>query len=157
MKRLCIYLTYDKDLIVDAYIGYMLKELRSCADYLAVVCNEEKICQGIENIENYADQIFYRENKGFDAGGMKDALCHLLGWQKILEYEELILVNDSIFGPFRPMAEIFAEMGSKPVDFWGLAKAEYGACKENFGKDVPEHIQSYFIVVRSKMLHSQAF
>lgn len=85
MKRLCIYLTYDKDLIVDAYIGYMLKGLRSCADYLAVVCNEEKICQGIENIENYADQIFYRENKGFDAGGMKDVLCHLLGWQKVLE------------------------------------------------------------------------
>lgn len=157
MKRLCIYLTYDKQNIIDAYIGYMLKELRSCADYLAVVCNEEKICQGIENIENYADQVFYRENKGFDAGGMKDALCHLLGWRKILEYEELILVNDSIFGPFRPMEEIFAEMGSKPVDFWGLAKAEYGACKENFGKDVPEHIQSYFIVVRSKMLHSHAF
>ena len=50
MKRLCIYITYDKDSVVDAYIGYMLKELRECADHLAVVCNEEK---GAELLKKY--------------------------------------------------------------------------------------------------------
>lgn len=157
MKRLCIYLTYDKDSVVDAYIGYMLKELRECADHLAVVCNEEKVEEGIEHIQGYADEIFFRENKGFDAGGFKDALCLFLGWDKVWEYDELILVNDSMFGPFCPMREIFAEMDKRPADFWGIARAEYGACKSNFGRDVPEHIQTYFMAVRTRMLHSDAF
>ena len=39
MKRLCIYLTYDKQKVIDQYIGYILKELKTCTDYLAVVCN----------------------------------------------------------------------------------------------------------------------
>lgn len=33
MKSICIYLTYDKDMIVDRYIGYMLKELKTCRSY----------------------------------------------------------------------------------------------------------------------------
>ena len=51
MKRLCIYLTYDKQKIVDRYIGYMLKELRKCVKTLVVVCNEDKILHGAENVE----------------------------------------------------------------------------------------------------------
>ena len=157
MRRLCIYLTYDKQGTIDTYIGYMLKELKTCADALVVVCNENKISKGLNNLEPYADRIYYRENIGFDAGGFKDALCNLLGWEYVLAFDELALVNDSIFGPFRPMAEIFAEMKQQQVDFWGLAMAEYGACKNNYGKDVPEHIQSYFMVIRFSMLHSREF
>ena len=62
MKRLCIYLTYDKQNIVDKYIGYMLKELKSCINYLAVVCNEREINRGLDILEEYADRIFFRDN-----------------------------------------------------------------------------------------------
>lgn len=156
-NRLCIYLTYDKEKIVDNYIGCMLKELKTCVANLTVVCNETEVVGGIENLEKYADQIYYRENIGFDAGGFKDALCDFIGWDRVWQYDELVLVNDSMFGPFEPMKDIFRKMDDKKLDFWGLAKAEYGACKNNFGLDVPEHIQSYFIVVRSQMLHCRQF
>lgn len=157
MKRLCVYLTYDKQSIIDSYIGYMLKELKTCVDSLIVVCNEERIKKGLDNLTLYADRIYYRENIGFDAGGFKDALCSFLGWEYVLGFDELVLANDSFYGPFRPMEEIFDEMDEQQVDFWGLAKAEYGACENNYGEDVPEHIQSYFMVVRSKMLHCSEF
>ncbi len=155
MKRICIYLTYDKQQIADQYIGYMLKELKTCTDYLAVICNTPTIAEGKEILETYADTLFYRENIGFDAGGYKDALCHRIGWDKVLAFDELVLVNDSMFGPFRPMKSIFEEMDKKPVDFWGLAKhAEFR--KEGFDY-FPEHIQSFFFVFRSRMLHSIHF
>lgn len=155
MKRLCIYLTYDKQKMVDAYIGYMLRELRTCADYLAVVCNELEIARGKEILEEYADDVFYRENTGADAGGFKDAMCRFIGWDKVLCYDELVLVNDSIFGPFRPMVEIFEEMDKKQADFWGLSKhAEYN---DEGVAGYPEHIQSFFLVVRTQMLHHEAF
>lgn len=155
MKRICIYLTYDRQKIVDRYIGYILGELKTCVSYLVVVYNETEVVLGKEILEKYADEIFYRKNMGFDAGGFKDALCGLVGWEKILRYDELVLVNDSMFGPFKPMRDIFAEMDEKPVDFWGLTK--HGEClREGMGY-IPEHIQSFFLTVRTRMLHSSEF
>ena len=151
MKRICIYLTYDKQKIIDSYIGYMLSELKTCVEYLAVVCNMTEITCGLDILEKYADKVFYRENIGFDAGGFKEALCNYIGWKKILEYDELVLVNDSLFGPFKPMKSIFAEMDNCKVDYWGLAT--HGANGDNILK----HIQSYFLVIRSRMLHSVLF
>jgi len=110
MKRFCIYLTYDRQNIVDEYIGYMLKELKSCVDYLVVVCNETTIVRGREILQTYADEVFYRENIGLDAGGFKAALTELVGWEKVLSFDELVLVNDSIFGPFCPMKDIFRKL-----------------------------------------------
>lgn len=155
MNRLGIYLIYDKEGIIDRYVGYMLKELKTCLDHLVVVCNMTKVLHGEEILEQYADEIFYRDNIGFDAGGFKDALCNFLGWDKVWEYEELVLANDSMFGPFKSMKSIFSELDGRPVDFWGLAKQGIRQGKEihNF----QEYIQSYFIVVRSVMLHDIAF
>lgn len=155
MKRLCIYLTYDKQNIVDKYIGYMLEELRTCVDYIAVVCNEMEIAYGQDILEKYADKIFYRDNMGFDAGGFKDALCDFIGWDEVLQYDELVLANDSMFGPFKPMEEIFAEMGGSDVDFWGLAI--HGECQSTDMGHMYEHIQTYFLVIRSRMLHCCQF
>ena len=75
MKRLCIYVTYDFENIVDNYIGYMLQELRKLVDCLVVVCNYKEIAGGIEHIQPYVDKIYCRDNVGFDAGAYKDALC----------------------------------------------------------------------------------
>lgn len=155
MKRICIYLTYDEKKRIDSYIGYMLKELLNCVDYLAVVCNEIDIVSGKEILEKNADEIFYRENKGVDAGGFKDALCSFIGWDRVWRYEELILVNDSFFGPFIPMKEIFFEMENRGLDFWGLSK--HGeAVTDNLGH-IPEHIQSFFLAIGPHMLHSKEF
>lgn len=155
MKRLCIYLTYDKQGIVDKYIGYMLRELKTCVDALIVVCNQLEIVRGIDILEEYADEIYCRENIGFDSGGFKDALCNFIGWSKVLQYDELVLVNDSMFGPFKPMKVIFDEMEEKNVDFWGAAK--HGEGKNNEIDYFPEHIQTYFLVIRSEMLHCKEF
>ena len=155
MKRLCIYLTYDKQKIIDKYIGYMLGELKTCVDYLVVICNGEEILSGLNIIMEFADEIFYRRNFGFDAGGFKDALCEYIGWDKVLQYDELVLVNDSMYGPLRTMKSIFSEMKQRSVDFWGLAI--HGEGKNHFVGYVPEHIQSYFLVIGARMLHSSEF
>ncbi len=155
MGRLGIYLVYDRQNIIDRYIGYFLKELKTCVSTLLVVCNMPFIAQGREILEEYADQIYFRENLGFDAGGFKDALCNLAGWETVLRYDELVLANDSMFGPFCPMRDIFDEMGRRGVDFWGLTK---NGPYEKQGIDAfPEHIQSFFIAVGSRMLHSGHF
>lgn len=155
MRRLLIYLTYDKQNIIDDYIGYFLHSMRTVASSVIVVCNMPGIEKGLYNLTDHADSIFYRENVGLDAGGFKDALCTYVGWDKLREYDELILANDSFYGPFDDIRKIFAEMESRNLDFWGLMRGgprEYGAT----GKD-PEHILSFFYVFQSPLLHSEDF
>lgn len=150
MKRLAIYLTYDSQKIVDNYIGYMLCELKPSIDYLVVVVNQLDLQQGLDILENYADEILFRENIGYDAGGYKDALCNYIGWDKVFRYDELVLINDSFYGPFYPMKTIFNEMEKKEADFWGLIR--HGP-----SENCAEHIQSFFITIRSELLHNIKF
>lgn len=154
MKRLCIYLVYDKENIVDRYIAYMLRELKSCAEYLVVVYNGESIQRGKESITSYVDALFYRKNIGYDVGGFKEALCSFLGWEKVDGYDELILANDSMFGPFLSMEQIFSEMEKGGFDFWGITK--HGTKKEKEAV-IYEHIQSYFLVIGERLLHAAEF
>lgn len=156
MKRLCILVTYDKENIIDAYIGYILKELKTVASHLVVVCNMSEIIRGQEYLEEYSDEIIFRENKGLDAGGFKETLCQRVGWGRVSEFDELVLLNDSFFGPFIPMQKIFAQMEDKKVDFWGLGKQKERRYIDN-NVNLPEYIQSYFFVFRSEMLHSKEF
>lgn len=155
MKRILIYLVYDRQNIIDNYIGYFLHSMQDIADTTVAVCNMPSVEKGIRNLSDYADYIFYRENKGLDCGGFKDALCRLIGWEKLEEYDELILVNDSFYGPFEDIRHIFLEMEARHLDFWGLMKrgrGEYGMT----GSD-PEHILSFFYVFQAPMIHGRDF
>lgn len=154
MKRLCVFVTYDFENIVDNYIGYMLQELRKVVDYLVVVCNYQHITKGIDNIQPFADRIFYRDNIGFDAGAYKDVLCKYLGWDMIYEYDELLLVNDSFYGPFYPFGDLFCEMESISADYWGMTRSPE---VERDGHMYGSHIQSYFIALRQSILQSKEF
>lgn len=151
MKRLLIYLTYDKQNIIDDYIGYFLCSMRPIVDTIITICNMPYIEKGLHNLSDYADSIFYRENKGLDCGGFKDGLCQFIGWERLKEYDELILANDSFYGPFEGIEGIFSEMEAKQLDFWGLMKRGSGTYGVT-GKD-PEHILSFFYVFQEPMIH----
>lgn len=155
MKRILIYLTYDKQNIVDDYIGYFLGSMRSMVDNMIVVCNMPRIERGLHNLTDYADQIFYRENVGLDCGGFKDALCRFIGWEKLKEYDEVILANDSFYGPFEDIRPIFLEMESRQLDFWGLMKRGNG--KYGMTGSDPEHILSFFYAFQAPMIHGKDF
>lgn len=156
MKRLCIYVTYNKENIVQPYVGYMLKAMKPHVESLCVVCNYPKILGGEEFVFSYADEVFYRENKGFDCGAYKDTLCSLLGWEKVCQYDELLFMNDSFFGPINSLKKCFVQMEEVDCDFWGIAKNSAGTPK-TLGFFYGPHVQSYFLVFRKKVILSDAF
>lgn len=153
MRRIGIYVIYDKENIIDAYIGYMLKELRTVVDALYVVVNGKIIKQGSENLR-WASEIFYRDNKGFDIGAIQDALINRIGWETIEQYDELILANDSFYGPFQHFKDVFCEMDERKCDFWG---ASIYAESKTDDFCIKEHVQSFFMVIRSRLLHSMEY
>ena len=141
MKRLCIFSIYDEEGIVDDYLRFYLESLSECVEELIIVINGEIQSTGLEILKKYSKRIHIRENRGFDAGAYKDVLENVLHHNEIEQYDELILSNDTCFGPFIPFVDIFKSMDGQNVDFWGL---------NYVNNNITNHIQSNFLVFRRK-------
>lgn len=141
MKRLCVFSIFDPEGQVDAYIYYWLKEFKSVCDRIIVVSNGDlKKCH---QLTKYADDVIERNNTGFDGGAYADVLTKYLSYEEIQEFDEIALCNDTCYGPFVPMKEIFNEMNAKENDFWGIQLWDEGYAK---------WINSFFIVFRKRII-----
>lgn len=158
-KRLLIFFFYDKNGIVDDYIPYMLSDMTKNVTETFVVCNGLLTEEGRKKFEPFTEHIFVRENVGFDVWAYKEAM-EQYGWEKLADYDEIILMNYTMMGPVYPFAEMFAKMDRKDVDFWGITqffKTEddpFGTMPDGY---IPDHIQSHFIAVRRSLSTSKEF
>lgn len=155
MKRLGIILCYDKDGIIDDYIPYLLNDLKENLDRLVVVCNGILSPAGRKRLLKITKDVAVRENEGFDVAGWKFAMVEYLGWDVVDQYDELVLLNDTFFGPFYPFKEVFDKMAGRDVDFWGLTA--HGKCLLADDSLREAHLQSYFLVIRKNMHCSYEF
>lgn len=159
MKRLGIFFFYEKNGDVDDFITYYLRDLARNLTELIVVCNGKLSKQGRAAFEEFTDQIIVRENKGLDVWAYKTALDYY-GWQRLSEFDEVVMTNSTLMGPVRPLKEMFDAMAERTnLDFWGLT-IHHGAEGNPFkGKHLynylPVHIQSHFIVYRKKFIQSK--
>lgn len=160
VKRIAVFVVYDKQGIIDDYRIHIIRELKSVCHKVMVVCNGSMTDESMAGLRKEAVEVMVRKNEGFDALAYKYALEDVIGWDVLKAYDELFLVNDSFYGPFWPLADIVREMEIKDLDFWGLTGQI--SMENTFGDSWPEdilpyHVQTYFIAVHSHMLHDISF
>jgi len=155
-KRLLLYVIFDKDGIVDDYIQYFLRAVSKFVSHTVIVCNGKVLKDGIDKLGQYTDDVYIRENRSFDAGAIKDVLLNLYGWEKTLMFDELLIANDTFFGPLYPLDEMFDRMEQVDCGFWGITEHKQYR-KDFFDKAMDAHLQSYFMNINSDMLHSETF
>lgn len=159
VKRVVFYLFYDPQGVVDEYVPYKLNALRPFADHIFVVSNSALTPEGREVLEGVADAVWVRENVGFDVWGYKEAM-ETFGRQRLEEYDELILMNYTFFGPIYPFEETFSKVDSRQdIDFWGVTAHKEVDPNPFEGATgvLPAHIQSHWIAVRKQMFTSIEF
>ena len=159
VKRVIFYLFYDPQGVVDEYVPYKLQALRPFADHIFVVSNSTLTPEGREILEGVADTVWVRENVGFDVWGYKEAM-ETFGQDRLEEYDELILMNYTFFGPIYPFEETFSQMDvRRDVDFWGVTAHKEVDPNPFEGATgvLPAHIQSHWIAVRKQMFTSIEF
>lgn len=152
MKRLLIYVHYNKNQEVSPHVLYQLKKMRPLFSQVLVVSNSPLPEQGLQDLKDQAlvDQVLERANSGFDFAAWRDAMKNL-GWSKLGEFDSLTLMNDTCFGPIWDFSPHFLGMeANEQVDFWGLTN--FRATKE-----FPEHLQSYFLTFKKSVLQDQSF
>lgn len=156
-KRLGIFVFYDVSGVVDQYVEVLLDGLLAVLDKLVIVVNGNIIKKSKQKLVKYSHFVFERENVGFDAGGYKDALLDYLVHEDWKQWDEIVLCNDTFYGPIFPWQRIFSKMQQdEETDFWGLSRYP-GNDNGNSGSDYPSHIQTYFLVCKKKMILSPFF
>lgn len=153
-NRIGIFCFFDPDGIVDRYVTFLLDNFQSVVDRIIIVCNSNLVDCEKAKFYTYSREIIMRDNIGFDGGAYQEILLKYLRKKELEDYDELILMNDTFFGPFCPFEVIFDKMRSIECDMWGLSMHE----KYMSGGDVKSsHIQSYFITIKRQVFLSGAF
>ncbi len=147
IKRCTILVLYDQEGIFDEYVFYLLKELKTVSTRIIAVVNGFILAPYLQRLQDENIEIVIRENKGFDGGAYQDILINYLPKDELSNYDQLIFCNDTFFGPFVPMADIFTKMETSPADFWGITYINW---------QLLAHLQSYFLVFRKNVIDSGA-
>lgn len=159
VTRLGIFVFFDPQGIVDDYVIHLLRSFRARITRMVVVSNTALEDSEKEKLERNADAVFIRENCGLDAAAFKAGMVTFCGWEEVEKYDEVVLINDTFFGPVHSFSEMFDEMAERDVDFWGMSASypsEDGWNKVKYGY-IPSHIQTFFSAYRKKMVHSEEF
>lgn len=157
IKRIGIFVHYDKKNVISEEDITSVCAYSKIFDALVFVTNSDLKNSELEKIKPYVSKCICRENKGLDFGAWKEAIL-LLGREKLTEYDELVLCNNSCFAPIFPLEKMFYEMEQENVDFWGNCIFPYLPDGSYIHKDcIPEHLQSYFTVYNKRVLSSNVF
>ncbi len=158
MKRAGIFCMFGKTNVpVADYVIYLLQQAATVINEIIVVCNGAITTTDKEKLSPYAAKIVVRENIGYDAGAWREIILNDPRLTTV--FDELVLFNDSFYGPLYPFSDIFAKMTAFDADFWGITV--HGQAPDPTGISpfgyIPEHLQTYFLVIRANLLKSASF
>lgn len=152
MKRLLLYVHFNKFGELSSHVEYQLAQLRPLFSKIIFISNsglseqdEAKLRQAV-----LVDQILRRENIGFDFAAWRDGMSHV-GFEELKHFDSVTLMNDTCFGPLWDMGEVYNRFESNPeVDFWGMTNFRANS-------QFKEHIQSYYLSFSQRVVQSKAF
>ncbi|MDR0782998.1 MAG: hypothetical protein LBE83_04475 [Propionibacteriaceae bacterium] len=158
--RLLLYVHFNRFDRVEDYVVYQLQQLKPLFDTVVVISNSPVSPADRERFDGLSDHFLQRENIGFDFAAWRDGL-NLLGWDEIVGFDELTIMNDTCFGPLHDFSRLYDEMQSRNVDFWGITTnvGLFDLITDTAGRHVeaPEHIQSYYVTFNQAVVRSAAF
>jgi lipopolysaccharide biosynthesis protein len=143
MKRVAIFAHHGPAPQVARHVLYHVQQLSKLGFQLWFVSNSAIAPESRDLLARYCERILERENRGLDFGMWRFALVE----SDLSGFDELLLTNSSIIGPVQPLAPFWQHPAIADCDFWGLTDNSRFA----------PHLQSYFLVFRRRVLHSQCF
>lgn len=150
VKRLFIFAGFDKDQIADPTLVYYLNALSELGDIVFNMDNDLSATElsKITKIPNvlYASATRHCE---YDFGSYKRGYVWARDNDILDKYDWVYLVNDSVLGPLFNLETILKDLESRGVDFIGMTTG--------YDRDVPVHIQSWFMGLSKKIFISEFF
>ena len=152
MKRLLLYVHFNKFGQLSSHVEYQLTQMRPLFSTLVFISNSDLSGEDELTLQQagLVDQVIRRENVGFDFAAWRDGMSSI-GFEELKSYDSVTLMNDTCFGPLWDLKDLFERFEQdEAVDFWGMT---------NFRANVQfkEHIQSYYLSFSQRTVQSDAF
>lgn len=156
-KRILVYVIYESERLLQSYKVLFLEALAKLSDQVLIVVNGDIDARDTSDLQQYGE-VVTRDNSGYDTAAFKFGIAYL-GQEKLSQFDELLLVNDTNVGPMSDLSEMFDKMATKGLDFWGIS---YGESQPDFTgynpyQTIPSHLQSYFLVIDKLLLKQKKF
>ena len=143
--KLCLFAHWDPHGIIDDHVLHYLRALADQGFAIRLASSSSRLDPAsVDRARKVCDQIICRRNVGVDFGSWRDAERSAA---RLGEFDELLLANDSVFGPLHDLGPTFAQTRIEPATLWGLT--------DNLENGL--HLQSYFLVVPGETLRSALF
>ena len=152
MKRLLLYVHFNKYNDLSSHVEYQLTQMRPLFSKLVFISNSQLPDEKRASLQERGliTDFIQRENSGFDFAAWRDGM-HWVGFDYLKDYDSVTLMNDTCFGPLWDMKEVYARFEADPdTDFWGMT---------NFraNQQFKEHLQSYYLSFSKRVIQSTAF
>lgn len=141
--RLCVFASFSKMSEVEDYVFANLEALRDFGFDIAFVTTANRIQNAdLERLARLCMCVMRRENTGYDFGSWKAGILH--SGIDLKKYDQLLLTNDSYYGPLFPWQQALA-----------VAKTDLYGITDSHG--IAYHLMSYFVLYNKNILHSPEF
>ncbi|MFN8075524.1 MAG: rhamnan synthesis F family protein [Kineosporiaceae bacterium] len=143
MASVAVFAHFDPGHVVAPHTTRYLAELAGSVERVVVVSTADLPAAEIARVQGLGPgvEVLCRENQGYDFYSWKTGLDHVGDWG---EADQVLLCNDSVVGPVRPLAEILAHGREHGADFWGMTRSF----------EIAPHVQSWFLVFEASALRT---
>lgn len=138
-KRLALYVHYSPNGAVSDMVRYQLALLEQAGFAIVFISMAARIPDADwQAVRGLCALVIQRRNFGRDFGAWQDVLPEVRRRWGVPE--ELMLVNDSVLGPIRPMTPVLETMRAGGEGLFGLTESLQGG----------PHLQSYMLLARGQ-------
>lgn len=144
--KVALFMHFDRRGRVRPQLLDYMRALAENGRDVVLVSNAGKLApEALAALREVCAGIIVRRNVGYDFGAWRDAIEHL----KLprADTQELILANDSVFGPLAPLGDTLRRLDYGKADIWGLTESW----------QTRYHLQSYFLAFGPKALRAPVF
>jgi Rhamnan synthesis protein F len=145
-ERVALFTHFDRrGRLADHVIAYV-RELQATGFAIVFITNSGRLPKNsLALLQPFCCAVVMRHNVGYDFGAVREVLA-LLELPR-LETEQLLIANDSVYGPLLPIANMMARVDFDKADVWGTTESwQYRY-----------HLQSYFLLAGRRALTSPAW
>ena len=155
-KRLFIFAAYDKYSLVDDALLYYLRALSKLGDIVFTMDNNVASSElhKVKKIPNILKAMAHRHGE-YDFGSYKRGYQFAISNNILKNYDFIYFVNDSVYGPTFDLEPILTEMELKnTAGAFGMIGVQNTESKQY---SHPDHVQSWFIGIDTKICTQQWF
>lgn len=144
--RVALFVHFDRRGQVRPHVLRYVSMLQQCGFSVVFVTNSGRLREAsLAALQPLCAGILIRRNVGYDFGALREAL-EVLALPRD-ETDSVLLVNDSVYGPLRPLDPLLAQVDFDKADVWGATESW----------QTRYHLQSYFLIAGRKALTSEAW